>query len=296
MTWDGLLLIHKPTGETSHTVVQRVKERLQAEKAGHLGTLDPIATGVFPVCLGKATRLSPFYMGADKSYLAEIRFGFFTNTDDREGKQESPFTKPKFSARQLEEVIRSFQGEFHQKPPIFSAKKIQGKKAYDLARAGIRPDLPLQKVEIHEIRLMHFEKDTAVIYIHCGSGTYVRSITREIGTRLRCGAYVNELARTKFGKISLEDCSAPDAGMDKLKKSFVPVSNMLEEYPRYQVDAAQEKRVLNGSSIVVPGTYEAEWIRIFDPDGNLLAFARAVSGEKMELQPRIVFKVNEPAL
>jgi tRNA pseudouridine55 synthase len=216
MTWDGLVLINKPAGDTSHTIVQRVKERLQVEKAGHLGTLDPIATGVFPVCLGKATRLSPFYMGADKSYLAEIRFGFFTNTDDREGKQEGPFTKPRFSSSQLEEVVSSFQGEFNQKPPIFSAKKIQGKKAYDLARQGIRPDLPLQKVMIHEIRVIHFEKDIVVIYIHCGSGTYVRSIAREIGMRLRCGAHVSELARTKFNNITLEECSSPDAPIDKL--------------------------------------------------------------------------------
>lgn len=290
MNWDGLLLVHKPTGETSHTIVQIVKERLKAEKAGHLGTLDPIATGVFPVCLGKATRLSPFYMGADKSYLAEIRFGFFTTTDDREGKQEGPFTRPKFSTKQLEDVVSSFQGEFHQKPPIFSAKKIQGKKAYDLARAGIRPDLPLQKVEIHEIRLMHFEKDTAVIYIHCGSGTYVRSITREIGTRLRCGAYVNELARTKFGLITLEECSAPDASMDKLKKSFIPIESMLDQYPRLQVDSDQEKRIMNGSSILVAEKYDGEWVRIFDPKDLLLAFARTVSGEKTELQPRIVFR------
>jgi tRNA pseudouridine55 synthase len=290
MNWDGLLLVHKPSGETSHTIVQMVKTRLNAEKAGHLGTLDPIATGVFPVCLGKATRLSPFYMGADKSYFAEIRFGFFTNTDDREGKQEGPFTKPKFSARQLEEVVSSFQGEFHQKPPIFSAKKIQGKKAYDLARAGIRPDLPLQKVEIHEIRVMHFEKDTAVIYIHCGSGTYVRSITREIGTRLRCGAYVNELARTKFGQITLEECSTPDAAMDKLKKSFIPIENMLDQYPRIQVDTEQEKRIVNGSSIVVLEKYDGEWVRVFDPEDHLMAFARVVSGEKTELQPRIVFR------
>lgn len=293
MNWDGLVLINKPGGETSHTIVQRVKQRLKVDKAGHLGTLDPIATGVFPVCLGKATRLSPFYMGADKSYLAEIRFGCFTTTDDREGKQEGPFTKPRFSRGQLDEVVSSFQGEFNQKPPIFSAKKIQGKKAYDLARQGIRPDLPLQKVTIHEIRVMHFEKDIAVIYIHCGSGTYVRSIAREIGMRLRCGAHVNELARTKFQKITLEECSSPEATLEKLKHSFVPLAEMLADYPEFTVDESQEKRILNGSSILVDEKYEKEWVKIFDQKNSVLAIAKVLAGEKTELKPRIVLKGSD---
>jgi tRNA pseudouridine55 synthase len=293
MNWDGLVLIHKPTGETSHTVVQMVKQRLKVDKAGHLGTLDPIATGVFPVCLGRATRLSPFYMGADKSYLAEIRFGFFTNTDDREGKQEGPFARPRFSKQQLETVIASFQGEFNQKPPIFSAKKIKGEKAYDLARRGIRPDLPLQKVQIHEIRLMHFEKDIAVIYIHCGSGTYVRSIAREIGMRLRCGAHVNELARTKFHNFQLEECAGPDAPIEKLKKAFVPISEMLSDYPSFTADESQEKRILNGSSIATDETYDSEWVRMFDHKKMFLGIAKALGGDKTELKPRIVLKGSD---
>lgn len=290
MSWDGLLLIHKPTGETSHTVVQQVKKRLQVEKAGHLGTLDPLATGVFPVCLGKATRLTPFYMGAEKAYLAEIRFGYFTTTDDRDGKPESAYTKIRFSREQLERVVSSFQGEFLQKPPIFSAKKIQGKKAYDLARKGIRPDLPLQKVIIHEIRLVHFEKDLAVIHIHCGSGTYVRSIARELGVRLRCGAYVNELARTRFNNFTLEDCSAPDAPLDKLKKSFLPLAQMLAEYPNVTADASQSKKILNGSMISVEQQYDRDWVKVFDENRTLLAMATpAQDGTKTQLRPRIVF-------
>ena len=289
MNWDGLVLINKPGGETSHTIVQQVKHRLGVEKAGHLGTLDPIATGVFPVCLGKATRLSPFYMRAEKSYLAEIRFGFFTNTDDREGKQESAYTKVRFSKEQLERVVSSFQGEFQQRPPIFSAKKIQGQRAYDLARKGIRPDLPLQSVMIHEIRLIHFEKDLAVIHLHCGSGTYVRSIARELGVRLRCGAHVSELARTKFNSFTLEDCSSPDAPMEKLQKSFLPISKMLAGYPELTVDSLLGKKILNGSSISVEEKYERDWVKVFDEKKTLLAIAHTQDGERTELQPRIVF-------
>ncbi len=289
MNWDGLVLINKPGGATSHTIVQQVKERLKVGKAGHLGTLDPIATGVFPVCLGKATRLAPFYMGVDKSYLAEIRFGFFTTTDDREGKQESALTRVRFSREQLERVVSSFQGEFQQRPPIFSAKKVQGKRAYDLARKGIKPDLPLQKVTIHDIRLIHFENDLAVIHIHCGSGTYVRSIARELGVRLRCGAHVNELARTKFNHFNLEDCSSPDAPLEKLTKSFLPLAQMLAGFPERTVDALEGRKILNGSSISVEEKYERDWVKVFDANKTLLAIARAQQGEKTELQPRIVF-------
>ena len=290
MSWDGLLLIHKPSGETSHTVVQHVKKRLNVEKAGHLGTLDPLATGVFPVCLGKATRLTPFYMGADKSYLAEIRFGYFTTTDDREGKPESAYSKPRFSKEQLERVVLSFQGEFQQKPPIFSAKKVQGKKAYDLARKGIRPDLPLQKVTIHDIRLVHFERDLAVVTIHCGSGTYVRSIARELGVRLRCGAHVNELARTRFNNFNLDDCSAPDAPLEKLKKSFLPIAQMLSEYPVMTADEIQTKKILNGSTISVEQQYDRDWVKVFDENKTLLAIAATDhEGARTQIRPRIVF-------
>lgn len=289
MNWDGLILINKPEGDTSHTVVQQVKHRLQVDKAGHLGTLDPIATGVFPVCLGKATRLSPFYMRADKCYLAAIRFGIFTTTDDREGKQEGPYTKIRFSKDQLEKAIASFQGEIQQRPPIFSAKKIQGKKAYDLARKGMKPDLPLQKVKIHDIRLMHFEKDLAVIYMHCGSGTYVRSFARELGMKLRCGAHVNELARTKFNHFTLEECAAPDAPVEKLKASFVPIAQMLSDFPQLTVDASQGKKILNGSTIAVEEKYEKDWVKVFDENETLLALAQPTAGEKTELKPKIVF-------
>jgi tRNA pseudouridine55 synthase len=269
-----------------------VKQRLNVEKAGHLGTLDPIATGVFPVCLGKATRLTPFYLGAEKSNLAEIKFGFFKTTDDREGKQEGPFTRVRFNREQLDRVVGSFQGEFRQKPPIFSAKKIQGKRAYDLARQGIKPDLPLQTVTIHEIRLVHFEDNLAVIYIHCGTGTYVRSIARELGMRLRCGAHVNELTRSKFNDFTLEQCSSPGSPIEQMRQSFIPLPQMLSSYPALVVDELQRKRILNGSSIAVDSSYPSEWIKVFDQKKQLLAMAKVQAGERTELQPRIVFHEN----
>ncbi len=290
MNWDGLILINKPEGETSHTVVQAVKNRVKATKAGHLGTLDPMATGVFPVCMGKATRLTPFYMRADKCYITAIRFGFFTVTDDREGEQEGPYRKVDFSADQLKRVLSSFQGEYEQKPPIYSAKKIKGKPAHKLARRGLKPNLPTQKVTIHEITLIHFEKDLATIYIHCSSGTYVRAIARDLGMRLRCGAHVQELTRTRFGNFTMEQCIAPDLGTDKIQASFIPIERMLTDYPEVIINHELEKKISSGSAISVPQSFDNEWVRVFSEQKSLLALAHVeITGETQRLQPKIVF-------
>lgn len=285
---DGLLLVNKPSAVTSHTVVQQVKHGLGAVKAGHLGTLDPLATGVFPVCLGKATRLAPFYMKADKEYLASLRFGFFTKTDDREGEREGPFYKIRFTERDLEKSLSYFQGEYDQKPPFFSAKKIKGKKAYQLARKGVQPELPLQKVHIYKISLVKFEKDRATIFISCGSGTYVRSIARDLGTRLRCGAHVTELARTRFHHFELEQCCRPDDSIQEMQKSFIPISEMLSHVPRHTLDADEAKRVSSGSFVDVNESFQDEWVRLFNAKGQFLAMAQVEQNDKTRLQPRIV--------
>jgi len=290
MTWDGLLLINKPAGATSHTVVQLIKQRLGGIKAGHLGTLDPLATGVFPVCLGRSTRLAPFYMRADKCYIAEVRFGFFTTTDDREGEQEGPRQKVRFSKNQLNEALASFRGEYNQKPPDFSAKKVRGKKAYELARKGIRPELALQKVRIHEIQLIHYENESAMIYIHCGSGTYVRSIARELGTLLNCGAHVADFTRTLFSQFSFEQTCSPDYPMEKLKACFIPIEKMLSHLPEFVIDPDLGRKILEGSAISIDARFDQEWVRIFNQEKVLLALAQVVTQENSQrIQPKIVF-------
>jgi len=289
MNWDGLLLINKPEGETSHTIVQLLKKRVEAAKAGHLGTLDPLATGVFPVCLGKSTRLAPFYMGADKCYLAAIRFGYFTSTDDREGVPEGPRKNVNFQKDQLEKTIQSLIGEYNQQPPSFSAKKIKGKKAYELARKGVKPDLPLQKVMIHDARLLDVQKDLAVVFIHCGSGTYIRSIARDLGIRMGCGGHVQNLQRTRFNEFSIEQTCDPDASLEKLRSSFIPLEKMLSHLPELVLDSEDSKRILTGKQIESEKQFEAEWIRIFSEKHNLLAFARVEPGATTRILPKIVF-------
>jgi tRNA pseudouridine55 synthase len=300
VSWDGLLLINKPAGVTSHTVVQGMKNRLKVAKAGHLGTLDPLATGVFPVCLGKATRLSHFYMKADKAYLAAVRFGFFTSTDDREGEQEGPRRKARFTLEQLRKAVDSFQGDYDQKPPLYSAKKIRGQAAHRLARRGIKPVLPVQKVHIHEISLVHFDSDIATIYIHCSSGTYVRSIARELGIRLRCGAHVQDLSRTRFGAFALDQTCDPEAPDSVIVRSFIPVEQMLPQFPEIVIDENLGKKLTSGSVIQVQEPIEQEWVRVFNERKSLLALAQVETGESAseaartpdrmrKLQPKIVF-------
>lgn len=290
MKWDGLVLINKPSGDTSHSIVQIVKNRLQVAKAGHLGTLDPMATGVFPVCLGKSTRLAPFYMGADKCYLSAIRFGFFTTTDDREGMQEGPKSQVKFKKEELEKTIASLKGEYEQKPPTYSAKKLNGQKAYELARKGVKVDLPKQKVMIHDARLIDLQKDIAVIFIHCGSGTYIRSIARDLGTRFGCGAHVQNLERTRFNHFSIEQTCPPDTSTEKLRDSFIPLEKMLSHLPEVVVDSENGKRILTGGCIEYPKDLDQEWVRIFNDDRTLLAFGRVESRTPTaRIQPKIVF-------
>lgn len=287
MNWDGLLLVNKPSGRTSHTIVQKVKKRLHVEKAGHLGTLDPLATGVFPVCLGKATRMAAFYMKADKCYLTAVRFGFFTTTDDREGNQTSPVRRLDFTQEQLETVLQEFQGDYRQKAPIFSAKKVGGQKAYEMARKGKPLDLPEQIVQVHEIKLIHFERDIATIFIHCSSGTYVRSIARDLGMRFDCGAHVHELTRTKFNSFTVQESCDPDGSPDDLKASFIPMEKLLEQFPKVALDETQSARILNGSIIRLEDTVAEPWVRLFAKDGRMLAMGQVQPDQN--IQPKIVF-------
>jgi tRNA pseudouridine55 synthase len=292
MSWDGLLLINKPKGQTSHQVVQFIRKRLGMLKAGHLGTLDPLATGVFPVCLGKATRLAPFYMSADKCYEAALRFGFFTSTDDSEGVIEGPRTSVKFRFNDLDRLLQTFRGDYLQRPPAYSAKKIAGQKAYQLARKGQPAQLPLQKVKIYDLRLIRFEADIALIHLHCSSGTYVRSIARDLGKRISCGAHVAELTRTQFNKFKIEQTCDPEVSLDDLKSSFIPLENCLTHFPELILNSDLCKRIQNGSAVSVEQLPQVaqEWVRVFTEQKALLALARVESQEHLHrIQPKIVF-------
>ena len=182
---DGVLLLDKPCGMTSNTALQRARWMFRAQKGGHTGVLDPLATGLLPLCFGEATKFSAFLLDADKGYRATLRFGAVSSTLDREG-EITPVAPPAFDREQLEAVIRDFMGVIDQVPPMYSALKFQGKALYEYARAGVEIERKVRQVTIHRIDLLAFDGETAVMDVACSKGTYIRTLAADIGERLGC--------------------------------------------------------------------------------------------------------------
>jgi tRNA pseudouridine55 synthase len=202
--FDGALVVNKPKGKTSHDVVDAVRHLVGFRQIGHLGTLDPLATGVLVLLLGKATRLVRFYTGRRKRYTAGFRFGFSTNTYDSEGVAQGPDAAPLLQREQLEQFAAESTTRFQQMPPLFSAKKVQGRPAYERARNNEVFELKSAEVEVYEYRLTEIAGAIARFSIECSSGTYIRSLAHDMGQRLGCGAHLAEISRTAVGEFSLE--------------------------------------------------------------------------------------------
>ncbi|MGB2626754.1 MAG: tRNA pseudouridine(55) synthase TruB [Candidatus Acidiferrum sp.] len=311
--FDGALVTHKPQGRTSHDVVDAVRHMAGFRQIGHLGTLDPLATGVLVLLLGKATRLVRFYTGRRKRYTAGFRFGFATDTYDSEGNAQGPDSAPQLDRTQLEGLAAQSMGRFAQIPPQFSAKKVHGRPAYELARKKVEFELKPADVELFEFRLTGIEGSIARFTIECSSGTYVRSLAHEMGKKLGCGAHLSEICRTAVGEFSIEQAStieelAAAAREGKLKDRMIPLENLLANYPRANVLPVLERRIRHGGKFTVmtsqvqpgypelpPGaTTELETdslqpprLRVFSQENKLLAIAEAVVPRTY--QPVVVF-------
>jgi tRNA pseudouridine55 synthase len=310
---DGALVIHKPKGKTSHDVVDAVRHLMGFRQIGHLGTLDPLATGVLVLLLGRATRLVQFYSGRRKRYTAGFRFGFATDTYDSDGQAQGPDTAPTLDAVQLEKFASERVGRFLQIPPIFSAKKVHGRPAYELARKNQPVELKPVELEIFEYRLLEIEGSMARFSVECSSGTYIRSLAHEMGQRLGCGAHLAEIERTAVGEFSLEQAIpleelavAKEAG--KLKDYVIGIENLLPNFPRITVLPIIEKRVRHGSRFNISlgqlqpgqlnlppgataqldgGEKTTPRLRVFSQQEKLIAIAEAVVPRTY--QPIVVF-------
>ena len=201
---DGIIVVDKPSGWTSHDVVNKLRRLANTRKVGHLGTLDPMATGVLPLVIGRATRLAQFYTHSDKTYDARVRFGFSTNTYDAEGTATSMPCELALDAEELERHLDAFRGEFLLRPPPVSAKKIRGVPAYKLARQNVEVELKPVPVQVHELTLVTIEGSEARLLARCSAGTYLRSIAHELGQSVRCGAHLSALRRVRSGDFSIE--------------------------------------------------------------------------------------------
>lgn len=255
---DGVLVIDKPKGVTSHDVVYMVRRKLGIKKVGHTGTLDPIATGVLPVLIGKATKLSDRLTASSKEYIAEFKFGIQTDSLDITGNVTHTSTMVP-SEDSLKKELVNFTGDILQEPPIYSAIKIKGKKLYEYARAGEKIEIPKRKCTIYDLKLLESGKNRFVIYIKCSSGTYVRSLIRDIGVQLDSFATMTELRRMSTGKFNLDIAVNKEEletySLDILKNRIISMDKVLE-LENIELPVEMYTKIINGVICKVTQVYD----------------------------------------
>jgi tRNA pseudouridine55 synthase len=294
----GILVLDKPVGLTSHDVVDIVRRGTNIRRAGHTGTLDPRASGVLVVLVGPAVRLSEFVSASDKRYQAIIRLGGSTDTYDADGRfMHQPNTTPvNVTEQQFEEVLQRFVGEIEQTPPPFSAVKVHGRKAYEMAREGEPVELAPRKINVYHLEVLEWAPPEVVIDVHCSSGTYVRSLANDLGTALGCGAYLVGLRRTKSGRFSLRDA----VPLRKLQEAFtvgnwyqylIPAAEALAEWPAVELNPDEVEEVKHGHRVKAAADAQPGLVRGVSMAGELVAIldlAQAEDGSP-EWQPKKVF-------
>lgn len=299
----GVMLLDKPRGCTSQTALQQVRRALRAEKAGHTGTLDPLADGLLPLCFGAATKFAQMHLDADKAYRAVLQLGVTTTTDDGEGEVIERKALPDWETEQLLQVLQGFVGTIAQTPPIYSALKRAGKPLYAYARAGQEIDVPSRQVRIDAIGLVSLQGDLLALDVRCGKGTYIRALARDIGQQLGCGAHLAALRRTASGGFDISQACTLDAvrGLDAgaAQAHLLPVDCLVQGLPRIDLDASQSARLLHGQTLVpelaptlpsgqvrVHGTTPTRhsFLGVAHWDGHVLSPQRLLSNEELQAQ------------
>jgi tRNA pseudouridine55 synthase len=296
----GALVVDKPVGMTSHDVVQAIRNGTGLRRAGHTGTLDPRASGVLVILVGPAVRLSEYVSASDKRYQAIIRLGGSTDTFDSEGKVTLTKDPLNITEEQFNNALQTFVGEIEQTPPPYSAVKVQGRKAYEMARQGEEVDLTPRKITVHHLEVLEWAPPEVVIDVHCSSGTYVRSLANDLGVMLGCGAYLVGLRRTKSGRFSLRD-SVP---LRKLQEAFtagnwyqylIPAAEALGDWPAVELNPDEVEDVRHGHRVKVVGEPTETKVRGVSTQGELVALMEIVINEdgSREWQPKKVFFTSD---
>lgn len=288
MSIDGILNVNKPEGNTSFSIVALLRWLSGEKHIGHAGTLDPIATGVLPVCLGQATRVVQFLSDSNKTYLAQIELGITTDTYDREGTITDRRDPSGITAAQIEKALANFQGTIEQLPPRYSALKYRGKRHYELARAGIHVETKPRQVKIISIQLVDYELPAATIKVECGKGTYIRSLAYDLGQYLGCGAYLKNLTRVQCGPFRIEDalpvpeikCIFHQGVWDKF---IYPVDTPLLGWSAVIVDKTDELAINNGCSIPIERKHDTteQYCRAYSTDGRFIAVLRFIPDKNL---------------
>ena len=308
---DGLIVIDKPAGPTSHDVVARMRRVLRERRIGHTGTLDPLATGVLPLVIGRATRLARFLSGSEKCYDAVVRLGFATDTGDSEGKPlKPPHTGPLPTQVVVEEALGSFRGQFLQTPPEFSAKKVAGRRSYHIARSAsksaagknhfrsasdVLPKLiaPVS-VTVSRLDLTALAEDRVSLTLTCSAGFYVRALARDLGERLGVGAHLVALRRTRAGQLTLDEAiplEAAERDPSSAAARIVPLSGMLTHLPALTLNADQTRRAIQGRDVPAGlGIRDSGLVRLVDQEGDLIAIAEPASSAVDFLHPSVVLR------
>ncbi len=290
---NGLLVLDKPAGMTSHDVVSLVRRATGERSVGHLGTLDPMATGVLPLLLGRYTRLAQFFGHAEKAYTGRIRFGWATDTYDAEGERVGDQRTLALGLTELRLLAARFRGTMEQMPPVYSAKKIGGVPAHKLARAGAEVKVKPARIVIHDFTLDALDGDEASFTMRVSAGGYVRSVAHELGQAAGCGAHLATLRRTHAGDFGLDHCLTAEelkrlAGRDGdgIAARLVHPRRLLEAMPAVTVDEQMAGRLRNGMQVNVPEFSEAPMVRVFTGPAELFAIGKRVAGTLM--QPIVV--------
>lgn len=288
---NGVLLLDKASGFSSNSSLQKVKRLFRARKAGHTGSLDPLASGLLPVCLGEATKLSSYLLDTDKRYEVRIRLGEETDTADAEGAVTVTRPVPEMSEVLIEKTLHEFRGEGKQIPPMYSALKHQGQRLYDLARKGLEVDRPARPVTIHALKLLRFDATSMELDVHCSKGTYIRTLAEDIGRALGCGGHVEVLRRTGVGSLDIADALTINQ-LDMMlpeerDKALLPMDELVHHLPALEFNEAMSLLLCQGNPLFVPQAPTQGWVRLYGRSAGFLGLGEVL--EDGRIGPRRMF-------
>jgi tRNA pseudouridine55 synthase len=301
---DGVVIIDKPAGWTSHDVVAKIRNLIKVKKVGHTGTLDPFATGVLPLTLGKATRLTNYFLSSDKVYHGVMRFGFATDTYDVDGKPLGEDTRPELNLQKLQDIFGRYQGLLTQTLPPYSAKKVQGKPLYAYARQGIEMDPTTKQITIRSLKLLSLNGCEVEFELACTAGTYARSLAHDIGSDYGCGAHLIRLRRTQSGEFPIGSAVPLCEGEQFYSREFfvdkvIPLRSLLQEIPAIVISEGDRKKLIHGTDLnLITADWKSEEYRLMDESGELVAVADRVQSfispveqpaQWVRVHPRIMF-------
>lgn len=295
---DGILLLDKPSGVRSNAALQRIKWLFQARKAGHTGSLDSLASGLLPICLGEATKVSGFLLEADKRYLSRFTLGVTTTTGDADGEVTGQRTVQALSRASILEVLATFTGEVRQIPPMYSALKHQGRRLYELAYQGVEVAREARVVQVREFKLQATGPDWIEVEVLCSKGTYIRTLAEDVGAALGCGAHVSMLRRTQVGPFTSErmlDMDALEAhaqnGLEALDAVLLPLDRALENYPGVELEASSAFYLQQGQAVLVPRAPTSGLVRLYSTQQRFLGVGEVLDDGRVA--PRRLLDARE---